>query len=994
MLQGRYRIVSLLGKGGMGSVYRAWDTRLNVPVALKEMIPQPGLDADMLSRLRSQFRQEAEVLARLSHPNLVGVLDFFEEGGNAYLVMKYIEGVSLATLIVQEGPLPESQVLEWARQLLEALTYCHDRGIIHRDLKPHNVIITPEGQAILVDFGLVKLWDPNDPKTHTVMRGAGTPGYAPPEQYVSDGGHTDQRSDLYSLGATLYHALTGQAPPSVNERIANPERFRSPRQLNPEVSERVEAAVLRAMRLSRNERVRDTGELATNLFGQGPVVSSKGKKSEYEQTEVIKAKSPRKRMRMPGWLLGVGCVGLIFVILLAVTAMGAALGWSDLFWPSPTDLAETPDVTKDVEPVETPTEEGDLVVTPTLEIPTASPAPASPLLSLPPYPVFSGMALPRSSVSISPDNVGDIKAWAIWGSGIPTRVDWSSDGKLLAVGSTVGVWIYDVSTMDLVSFIETKNYVLSVAFSPDNAFLATTEDSYRGSLHVWRLSDMELVSSIEMEYGEVGIDIDFSPDGQILAVGVETGMVYLWKVDNGKLLETMEGHLESVSGLAFSPDGLTLASSSADGTIRVWQVPDGEELQKLAGGVGMVSDVAFSPDGKVLAASGEDGAVQLWDVAEGTLVNAFEDNDDIGSSVAFSADGSLVAAGTENGAVWVWQVSDGKVLHTFENHTGAVLDVSFLPVGGALLSTSLDGTIRLWGLADGSEIQSMGGYLGAMDLAFSYNERFLYAKLGEYEGSIAVIKTADGMPESGLGTYDGRVAFSSDGLIVAFEIDYGEVEVWDLSDEVLIRKFDVNSYIDCMALSGDGGILAIGVDQTMSLWQISDGALLAELVEDVGDSIDAMAFSPDGTYLAASPYSDQNVIHLWRVSDGVLVHTLSGHELSVTDLAFSSDGTLLASVSFDASVLLWQVSDGTLLYALDTDSYESKYSVTFSPDGQLVVAGGDDAQIYLWRVSDGTLLRKLEGHTEKVESLTFSLDGEYLVSSSLDGTVRLWAVED
>ena len=207
VLGGRYRIVGLLGEGGMGAVYRAWDTRLNVAIALKEMVPQPGLDQSMLSELRKQFQQEATVLARLDHPNLVRVMDFFEEGGNAYLVMNFVEGESLSDKIKREGALQESQVLTWTEHLLSALSYCHAKGIIHRDIKPQNVIIRPGGQAVLVDFGLVKLWDPSDPRTRTAMRGMGTPEYAPPEQYDMQMGHTDPRSDIYSLGATLYLSL-------------------------------------------------------------------------------------------------------------------------------------------------------------------------------------------------------------------------------------------------------------------------------------------------------------------------------------------------------------------------------------------------------------------------------------------------------------------------------------------------------------------------------------------------------------------------------------------------------------------------------------------------------------------------------------------------------------------------------------------------------------------------------------------------------------------
>jgi serine/threonine-protein kinase len=254
VLQQRYRVSGLLGQGGMGAVYRAWDARLSVPVALKEMVAQPGLDPHALSQLRQQFRQEATILARLQHPNLVRVTDFFEEDDNAYLVMSFVEGDSLASRIDREGALSEEPVLTWADQLLDALSYCHASGVIHRDVKPQNVILRPDGQAVLVDFGLVKLWNPHDPRTRTAMRGMGTPEYAPPEQYDAQSAHTDVRSDIYSVGATLYHSLTGRVPPTATQRIVNPSALEPVRSANPEVSAEIDAVLSRAMELQPSAR--------------------------------------------------------------------------------------------------------------------------------------------------------------------------------------------------------------------------------------------------------------------------------------------------------------------------------------------------------------------------------------------------------------------------------------------------------------------------------------------------------------------------------------------------------------------------------------------------------------------------------------------------------------------------------------------------------------------------------------------------------------------
>ncbi len=351
VLQNRYRIVSKLGQGGMGAVYRAWDMRLSVPIALKEMTPQPGLDMQTLGQLRDQFRQEATVLARLNHPHLVRVTDFFEEGGNAYLVMDFVEGQSLADRITQRGALPEAEVLTWSKQLLSALAYCHRQGIIHRDIKPQNVIIRSDGRAVLVDFGLVKLWDPNDPHTRTVMRGMGTPEYAPPEQYEADTGHTDPCSDVYSLGATLYHALVGQAPLTATLRMATPEKFAPVRTLNPDVSPATETTVMKALELAQSKRWQSADEMTAALTDQAPPSAPSppppppGDRTEVlpgiqpatpppaaAQPAVQAAAPPRSRRRIWPWILGgltVAGILMCLVGLLVVRGLirqGRAIG--------------------------------------------------------------------------------------------------------------------------------------------------------------------------------------------------------------------------------------------------------------------------------------------------------------------------------------------------------------------------------------------------------------------------------------------------------------------------------------------------------------------------------------------------------------------------------------------------------------------------------------------------------------------------------------------
>ncbi len=265
VLHERFRIIRLLGKGGMGAVYYAHDPVLNRYVAIKQLQVMLTATEHAADQLRTQFLREAQILAALHHPNLPRVTDYFVDGDMHYLVMDYVEGQSLLDMLqTNRQGFPEDLVMEWADQLLSALEYIHANNVIHRDIKPANIRRTTDGRIFLVDFGLVKSFNINDPRTMTMFHGVGTPEYAPPEQY-DPGVHTDQRSDIYSLGATLYHLLTGQAPVSVTRRFSEPTAFFPPRQAKAEISPQVEQVILRAMEIERAKRFTSATDMRAAL---------------------------------------------------------------------------------------------------------------------------------------------------------------------------------------------------------------------------------------------------------------------------------------------------------------------------------------------------------------------------------------------------------------------------------------------------------------------------------------------------------------------------------------------------------------------------------------------------------------------------------------------------------------------------------------------------------------------------------------------------------
>ncbi len=257
----------------MGSIYLADDQRLQGRLcALKEVEHDRSLSTELLKQAREQFLREATVLARLDHPNLPKVSDFFSVGGRDYLVMDFVPGKDLRTLMNearQKGEfLSEREVLSWADQLADALTYLHSQNppIVHRDIKPSNLKLTPSGLLKLVDFGLVKILA-SDEVTITILQGRGTALYTPLEQYGGDTGHTDVRSDIYSFGATLYHLLTNHAPVEARELFLHPEALTPPRQHNPSISQRTERAILWGMSLHPNERPQDVETFRQALMG-------------------------------------------------------------------------------------------------------------------------------------------------------------------------------------------------------------------------------------------------------------------------------------------------------------------------------------------------------------------------------------------------------------------------------------------------------------------------------------------------------------------------------------------------------------------------------------------------------------------------------------------------------------------------------------------------------------------------------------------------------
>jgi len=601
-LVGSYRIERVIGHGGFGAVYEAQDTRCpDLQIALKETFYPDSIRG---------FQDEFAILSRLQHPNLPHYYEVFEADGNGYLVMEFVPGQSLEdVLLKQKGPLLEAQVLGYIPQICDVLQYLHGQRppLVHRDIKPANIRLTPEGLIKLVDFGLLK----QGSGVTRNSRRALTFEYAPLEQWGHTVEHTDVRSDIYSLGATIYHMLTGRMPLTATDRVARlPDPLPPPQHFNLSLSQHVADSVIKAMELSQKDRFPDITTMKLALMGAVPL------------------RSPNSAM--------------------ASHTSGYSIS------PKPGSLA--------VGPVVSPVLSGQLpprfILWRTLEGHCQA--------------VTSVAYNPQGHVFASGSSDATICLWrsidgAFLGNlhghiGGISSLAWSPDGRLLVSGSadhTVRLWRDGRLHQTLEGHISS---VMSVAWSPDGLMVASGGSGVlpaENTVMLWQAGDGRLRHILEEQANGIQC-VAYSPDSKLLAsgggdLGFAGQTISLWSVGDGRLLHGLEGHTSQVKGVAFSPAGQYLASASADQIIRLWGLKDGGPAQVLEGHTGAVTSVAFSPDGRLLASAGEDQTVRIWRLANGGLLQTLQGHKAGVLSVSWSPDGQMIVSAGEDQMICLWR---------------------------------------------------------------------------------------------------------------------------------------------------------------------------------------------------------------------------------------------------------------------------------------------------------------------------------------------------
>jgi len=590
------------------------------------------------------------------------------------------------------------------------------------------------------------------------------------------------------------------------------------------------------------------------------------------------------------------------------------------------------------------------------------------------------------------------------GKGTAYHVVYSPNGTLLAVASSIGIWIHDAQTgqgIDLL--IGHAASVRSVAFSLDGRTLAS--GSKDNTIRLWDMQTRTLRKTLIGHTGEVS-NVAFSADGKILASGSSDRTICLWNMETDTLLKTLTGHTETVLSVSFSADGKTLASASTDSTMRLWDTQSGELRETLPlTHPEEILEMAFSPDGNTLVTWCWDNPIFLWDVQTGERrETATEELRDVVNSIAFSPDSKTFATAMNNGTIRLWNIQTGELSRIFIGHTYYVLCVAFSPDGKMLASGSNDGTLRLWDGETGELRNTHTGWTSEVaDVAFSADGRTLAGAMGN--DTVGLWNAQTGMLRRMLKIYTqthsiNSVTFRPDGKVLAGGGFGSVVHLWDAETgehQNALGEQYVEA-IESVAFNVDGTVLAsANRDKTVLLWDAQTGELRNTLIGHT-DWVNSVAFSPDGTTLASA--SNDMTIRLWDAQTGELRRTFTGHKEAINSVAFSPDGKVLASGSGyiyardasgsqDKTIRLWDVETGTIRRTFPAQKH-NVLCVAFSPDGKVLAASYDDKIIHLWDMQTYTVHRTLEGHTDDVRSVVFSPDGRTLVSGSQDGTLLLW----
>jgi WD40 repeat protein/serine/threonine protein kinase len=952
---GDYELLKEIAQGGMGVVYMAHQKSLDRIVAIKMLLFGPMASQTVVRR----FRAEAVAAGGLHHPNIVAIHEVGIHDGQHFLVMDFVDGPNLATF-VQNQPLPPRRAAEYVKIVAEAIQHAHACGILHRDLKPSNILIGTDDRPRVTDFGLARRIE-GDSSLTVSGHPLGSPSFMPPEQASARRGKVSSRSDVYGLGAILYHLLTGHPPfrgDSVEhtlDQVLHQEPV-SPRLINPRTPQDLETICLRCLQKEPQRRFATARELGDELdrFLKGEPIRSR--------PVGFLEKLWRLMRRKPA----LATLSITVFLLLLVVAIGSPItAWR--IRKSELKLAENL-YAADMKLVQLSLAEGNWGRARSLLNSYVPPPGAKDLRGFE-WGYFKTLA--------KGDQLGIVAAH----SSIASTVAFTPDGRTIATAGFDGrIKFWDFPTMRPLSEISMPGErFVSLSFRSDGQLLAATTETFKA--YLWQLNTRQLLTNLTGQWNYA----EFAPSGSALALcggrvwGDREGPLRVW---DSALKQDLRGWPEAGSRVAWAPDGKRLFSGPVKNGISYFDLQTGSGT-RVHDAAGRVLSIACSPNGKVLAASIVGSLkpafdILLWNIEGGKLITELHGHVGNVWKICFSPDGRLLASASSDQSIRIWETETGGLSSVLRGHSDEVWSVAFAPDGRSLASVDKQGMLFSWALpqprGDGlnSQLELIVG-----PRIFSPNNQTMAVGIGKER--VALVDLHREQISRVITNATCAIGFENNGraLLTADPSGLRRVDLSGSLTPALRPLTPPLVNFEVLAVSRDHRFLAAENELgQLFCWDLASGQLIDKVGLPVGERVTFLAFSPDGNQLAVvREKTNEILLYSFRSKS---TRTLNKHTLAAWSVAFSSDGSLIATAGMDDKVFLWKNETGEIVGTLEGHK-EGVSGVAFSPNDRTLAALSGNRSVKLWNLPTQREVANIT-FNQMSAYLDFSPDGETLVA--------------